>query len=143
MALTLYACWSAGRLLTGVAAVPRKVTATRVTQQSSSGVAPGSSESGVRLAMGLSGQAMVDASMAEQAGKGRATKDVFVIHAVSGMQPDATMPPQMGMEVPEVSRAEGDAFVSTLGVMAMGPCSASAPSTSIAAGEGILEERPR
>jgi hypothetical protein len=125
MALTLYACWSAGRLLTGLAAVPRKVATTWVTQQSSSGVTPSSSESDVRLAMGLYGQ------------------DVFVTHAVSGMQPDATMPPWMRTEVPEVRRVEGDASVSTPGVVAMGPCSTSVPSTSTATGEGILEERPR
>jgi hypothetical protein len=143
MALTLYACWSAGRLLTGLAAVPRKVATTWVTQQSSSGVTPGSSESDVRLSMGLYGQATVDVSMAERAGKGRAAKDVFVTHTVSGMQPDATMPPWMGTEVPEVRRVEGDASVSTPGVVAMGPCFAFVPSTSTAIGEGILEERPR
>jgi hypothetical protein len=85
----------------------------------------------------------VDAFVAERPGKGWVAKDVFVAHTVSGVQPDVTLPPWMGTEVPEVRRAERDASVATPGVMAMGPRSASALSTCTATGEGVPKERPR
>jgi hypothetical protein len=86
---------------------------------------------------------MVDMSTAERAGEGRTTEDVSVTHAMSVVQPGATLPPWTRIEVPKARRVEEDASVIAPGVVVMGLRSASAPSTSTTTEEAVPEERPQ
>jgi hypothetical protein len=51
---------------------------------------------------------MVDTSTVEQVGEGRTMEDVSMTHAMSIVQPGATLPLWMRTEVPKVRRVEED-----------------------------------
>jgi hypothetical protein len=70
-------------------------------------------------------------------------EDVFITHVMGIMQSDATLPPWLETEVPEVRRTKGHMSTVTPGVMVIGPRSVSVLSTSTTAGEVIPVERPQ